>query len=191
MLQQRIWRRWEETMSEIKSTLDLVMERTRHLSLSAEEKASQQQAAYTKRLQGLLQQYADQAFSVADFKKRFEALQTEMGRTEQQVSLAALAARIDPDQDNARWLALTAQVAPAVCESLQSLLDGYRSQRSDLLAAGGQDQRDRLAREHGVSGTAVKPHPEQDPACRQRLETLRQTTLKRIAALGNPQMSED
>lgn len=173
-------------MSEIKSTLDLVMERTRHLSLSEEEKASQQQAAYTKRLQGLLQQYDDQVCSVADFRNRFAALQAEMGRTEQQVPAEALVARIDPDQDNAHWLALMTQVAPALCEPLQALLDGYRSQRSDLLAAGGQDQLDRLAREHGISGTAVEPNPGQDPACRKRLETLRQTTQKRIAVRGNP-----
>ncbi len=178
-------------MSEIKSTLDLVMERTRHLSLSEEEKKSQQQAAYAKRLQGLLQQYGDQIFSVADFRKHFAALQAEMGSTEQQVPAEALVARIDPDQDNARWLELMAQEAPALCAPLRSLLDGYRSQRSELLAADGQDQLDRLAREHGISGTAVKANPGQDPACRQNLSTFRQATQVRIAALGKKDPAQD
>ncbi len=178
-------------MGEIKSTLDLVMERTRHLSLSEEEKASQTQAAYAKRLQGLLQQYGDQVFTRADFLKRFEALQTEMGRAEQQVPVEALIAHIDPDQDNARWLALMAHVAPALCDPLQAHLDDYRLQRSDLLAAGGQDQRDRLFREHGISGTAVMPNPGQDPACRQNLSRLRQSTIARLAALAEQQPTQD
>ena len=178
-------------MGEIKSTLDLVMERTRHLSLSQEEKASQQQAAYAKRLQGLLQQYGDQNFTVADFLKRFEALQTEMGSAEQQVPVAALMAQIDPDQDNARWLALMAHLAPALCDPLQALLDDYRQQRSDLLAAGGQDQRDRLFREHGISGTAVMPNPEEYRACRQNLSRLRQSTRARLEALAEQPPLQD
>ena len=43
-------------MSEIKSTLDLVMERTRQMTLSAEEKAHQKKADCEKRLQSLLLQ---------------------------------------------------------------------------------------------------------------------------------------
>ena len=42
-------------MAEIKSTLDLVMERTRHLSQSTAEKEAQRRGDFEKRLQGLLQ----------------------------------------------------------------------------------------------------------------------------------------
>lgn len=170
-------------MGEIKSTLDLVMERTRHLSLSAEEKASQQQAEYQKRLQGLLQHYADEAFTIAVFRERFGALQEETQMTGRQVLAVALVERIDPDQDNVRWLDLLAQEAPVLCDPLQAILYGYRSQQADLLTASGQDQLDRLARQHDISGTAVMPNPLQDAACRQSLSTLRQAVKARIEEL--------
>ena len=46
-------------MGEIKSTLDLVMEKTRHLTLSQKEKDGQKQIEVNKRLKGLLQKYRD------------------------------------------------------------------------------------------------------------------------------------
>ena len=46
-------------MGEIKSTLDLVMEKTRHLTLSQKEKEEQKQIEVNKRLKGLLQKYQD------------------------------------------------------------------------------------------------------------------------------------
>lgn len=46
-------------MAEIKSTLDLVLERTKHLSQSSEEKQAQKQKDIANRLNGLLQKYQD------------------------------------------------------------------------------------------------------------------------------------
>ena len=46
-------------MGEIKSTLDLVMEKTRHLTLSREEKEEQKRVEVNKRLKGLVQKYQD------------------------------------------------------------------------------------------------------------------------------------
>lgn len=47
-------------MTEIKSTLDLVMEKTRHLSFSEQEKKDQHSEEFAKRIKGLIQQYQDQ-----------------------------------------------------------------------------------------------------------------------------------
>ena len=93
-------------MGEIKSTLDLVMERTKHLSLSAEEKAQQQKENFEKRLQGLLQQYADGALSVDAFQKGVSELSSELGVTGHKQLVAAICNRIDPEQDNGAWLEL-------------------------------------------------------------------------------------
>lgn len=170
-------------MGEIKSTLDLVMERTRHLSLSDEEKQRQQAAAFEKRLQGLLQQYADGALTVDKLRERIAALETELQTTNRQIVLAAMVKRVDPDQDNVRWLDLLAQEAPSIYGPIQDGLDAYRQKRAALLAAGAQDQREGLARQHGIAGTAVVPNPRQDPVCQKQLAELRSKTQVSFQAL--------
>ena len=170
-------------MGEIKSTLDLVMERTRHLSLSDEEKQRQQAEAFEKRLQGLLQQYADGALTVDKLHERIAALETELQTTNRRIVLAAMLKRVDPDRDNARWLDLLAQKAPALCEPLQAGLDAYRAKQDDLLEGGAQDQRESLARRHGIAGTAVVPNPRQDPACQELLAALRKEAQTGFDAL--------
>ena len=170
-------------MGEIKSTLDLVMERTRHLTLSDEEKQHQQTATFEKRLQGLLQQYADGGLSVAKLRELIVALETELKTTDRKIVLAAVVKRVDPDRESAHWIDLLAQEAPTLCDPLREGLDAYRQKRADLLTAGAQDQREDLARRHGIAGTAVVPNPRQDPACRERLAALRKETQADFDAL--------
>lgn len=170
-------------MGEIKSTLDLVMERTRHLSLSDEEKQRQQAEAFEKRLQGLLQQYADGALSIEQLRERIAALETDLQTSDRQILRAAVVKRVDPDRDNTQWIDLLAKEAPALCGPLQAGLEAYRRKRAELLATGAQDQREGLARRHGIAGTAVVPNPLQDPVCQERLAALREETQTGFEAL--------
>ena len=178
-------------MGEIKSTLDLVMERTRHLSLSDEEKTRQRKEDFRKRLQGLLQRYADGALTVEGLREKIEALQAELKVDDPRVAVAAMAARLDPDRDNRIWLDLLAAFSPAVCGSLEAALQVYRRQRDDSLLEGAERLRHRLAQDYGISGTAVAPNPHKDPDCQAHLVRLRQQAKSRLAALvdeGSPSL---
>ncbi len=170
-------------MGEIKSTLDLVMERTRHLSLTDEEKKCQRTANYAKRLQGLLQQYEDGALCLEDLHNRAAVLQAELQIEARPMVVDGVMRRIDPDGDNTLWLALLDEVAPDIGKPLLSILEGHRLKQAEILAAGKLDQFDRLASRHGISGSAVLPNPQQDPTCRQHLSDLKQATQTRITAL--------
>lgn len=171
-------------MGEIKSTLDLVMERTRHLSLSAEEKASQQRADFEKRLQGLLQQYADDALSAAGLKEKVADLQTRTQMREKPPLIRAVVGRIDPDRDNGRWLDLLADMAPGVCKPLEAALSSYHRQRDELIHAGRTRLREHLARELGIQGTAVVPNAAKDTATREGLSSLQQRIRDRIGVIA-------
>ena len=59
-------------MGEIKSTLDLVMEKTRHLTLSQEEKEEQKHIEVDKRLKGLLQKYQDNLLKKEQLEKELD-----------------------------------------------------------------------------------------------------------------------
>ena len=164
-------------MGEIKSTLDLVMERTRHLSLSDEERARQKKEAFDKRLQGLLQQVADGALTVAAVTDRIAALRAELQVGGPQAVVAGIVGRIDPDRDNRAWLEMLAQMDPSAGEPLEATLADYHTKRRALLQDGEKRLRERLARDHGIPGSAVIPNPRNEPACRQGLAELKQQAL--------------
>lgn len=170
-------------MGEIKSTLDLVMERTRHLSLSAEEKARQQEEDFTRRLQGLLQQYADGALTVDRLRDRIGALQAELHIDDHEPVLTAVAARIDPEQDHRPWLVLLADLAPGVGQALEATLTAFQKEKADLTTTSVDGLREAIARRHGIVGSAVIPNPAADGAFLEKLAALRQKTHDRIADL--------
>lgn len=172
-------------MGEIKSTLDLVMEKTRNLSLSAEEKESLKRTDFEKRLQSLLQQYADDIESVETLQRRIKSLQEELDVTDATLQVEAVFKRIDPDRDNGRWLVLLESMAPAAAGPLQESLAAYDQQRADLTTAAEQRLVEQLAQRHGIQGTAVKPNPTHDPDYQQNLAALMRWTQPRIDAVLN------
>jgi len=64
-------------MGEIKSTLDLVLEKTKHLSQSSAEKQAQVRKDIEMRINGLLKKYQDGVVSKAQLQRDYEALKTE------------------------------------------------------------------------------------------------------------------
>jgi hypothetical protein len=176
-------------MGEIKSTLDLVMERTRHLSLSTEEKEKQRREDFEKRLQGLLQQYADGALTVGGLRDKMHTLQTEMKIEDRQFMARAVLGRLDPDGDNAHWLALLENLAPEACAPLGDIFEYHRRQQANLLQKGQEALGRELSERDGIGGSAVVPNPLKNTTCQQGLADLRQATLDQINAISEKHQS--
>ncbi len=169
-------------MGEIKSTLDLVMERTRHLSLSEKEKAQQKRSEFEKRLQGLLLQYADGAMNAESLYDRIAKLQTELDIEAPQIVKNAIFDRFDPDGDNTAWLALITTYEPSAQAPLQQILTDYSDQRSEIIQAGETRQLEALLQQHGIGGSAIVPNPQKEAQCQEALSTLKQEARRKIAA---------
>ena len=169
-------------MGEIKSTLDLVMERTRHLSLSKEEKQQQQHAEFEKRLAGLLQQYADQRLSVETFFKGIAQLEQETNITDQKMVYRAVLNRIVPDQDNREWILLADKLNPSIGRELEKQLAAYTLRKNEILEDGRKRLQEHLTQNHGISGSAVVANPNKDAFCRQELAALRKETQDHLTA---------
>jgi hypothetical protein len=172
-------------MSEVKSTLDLVMERTRHLSLSKEEKDQQQRTDFEKRLQGLLLRYGEGAITPNELQERIAALQAEMKITGRKHLLQAIFKRIDPDANNERWLPLLADELPEIQKPLQAILSDHRRQRADLLASADRRLRRQLAEDHGIEGTAVMPNAAKEDQFLEHAARLKSETQSSIDGLLN------
>lgn len=171
-------------MGEIKSAIELAMERTSNLSLSAEEKARQKKTDLEKLLQGALQQYYDGILSVEGIRDRINELQEELNVAEPQLVKKAVLKRIDPDRDNEHWMTLVAVLAPALRNPLQEILSDYREQRFQLSQATEKRMREELAKRCGITGSAVTPNPDKDAAFRDNLSELRDKAQFRIEAIS-------
>lgn len=171
-------------MGEIKSTLDLVMERTRHLSLTAHERAQQQQDEFDKRLQGLLQQYEDESLTADELEGRISDLQVELKIDDASLIVAGVIKRIDPDQENQVRLSFLSTIAPDLAAPIAETLTDHLERQAATLAASETRLQAQLAGVHGIRGSAVIANPEKDPECQQALGDLRQATLARVDVIA-------
>jgi len=145
-------------MAEIKSTLDLVMEKTKHLTMSSEERAGQQQKDFENKFMGLLQQYADNALSNDELLERMTALQKELEIDAPELVVSAVVQRIQPDLDNEHWLSLVGRLAPAGYTPLKEALENYKGKVTVLSQKSEQRLLENLTIEHGIQGSAVVPN---------------------------------
>jgi hypothetical protein len=176
-------------MAEIKSTLDLVMEKTKHLSLSAEEKTEMKLQEELKKVPGYVERILDRTLNPEELRGLVDALEQqyrERIRLEiaQQMGQALdLSSRTDP---------LIAALELLVEPAWTKLLDQIRNCRSEYRQA--KDAAGRTA-EHrvltqlahaGIKGPAVVAKLESDPSwqvedrelrqsCEELLEELRET----------------
>ena len=150
-------------MAEIKSTLDLVMERTRNLTLSTEEKREQALADLKQNYSGLLLRYTEGGLSREHFRKEFQELREKTGFSDARIFVGEMLERLDLDRDNSPLLTLLAEIHGCDTAGISQVLEAYRS----TLAASAQSRhsniRADIRQRHGISGSAVVPNMDADP----------------------------
>ena len=169
-------------MGEIKSTLDLVMEKTKHLSLSDEEKQNQKKVEIEKRINGQLQKYQDKVLSM-------EQLQTEYARLKQELSLPDDSClvnqainKIDLTGDNRLLLELLNQFCSSGVDRIESVLNEFQDEYNSAASYRLVELREDLARKHSISGSAVVPNLEADDAWQVEAGEIRSRYDKNLAA---------
>jgi hypothetical protein len=173
-------------MAEIKSTLDLVLEKTRHLSLSTMEKAEMEVKEAVKKVSGYLSRYRDGVLSLDAMVKEIEGFAPEIrGRVRREMARqTCLALDLSPDTDSLvvaleavaepGWAKILGDVKRCRLERRKALETTRRRIEDRILAALAAD---------GIRGSAVAAKPESDREWVATEETLRQPCEERIEAL--------
>jgi len=151
-------------MGEIKSTLDLIMEKTRHLSLKEEEKDSMKRDALVKRVQGLVFGFLNEGKKATVLAREFNELPPEQHEEARDMSLALFTERASPFEDNTRILAGVETLRDAAArEAWEEAIDGmklsFEEQEKELRGGAGDRAREDLAA-IGLSGPALLPNAE-------------------------------
>lgn len=168
-------------MGEIKSTLELIMEKTRHMTLTEEEKQEHAKAELLVTLKALIQKFENGVLDLREFGSEYNRALKTSGVNEPGLLREELLRRLDLRKDNTRILTLLREVCSVSTSNLLALLEEY--EKAVLTASEGRSRHkiEELCADRGVSGSALVPNLEADSAWRQDRERLTEQYRRKLA----------
>ena len=149
-------------MSEIKSTLDLVLEKTRHLTLSQEEKEAQKRIEVNRRLQGLLQKYQDNLLKKDNLKKELDSLKIAYELNVDEMLADLLLNNLKLDRDNTLFLELLSEIFGFDLSGLETIFQNFKTAVKSATKERVDQIKTDLSKKRLISGSAVVPNLESD-----------------------------
>jgi hypothetical protein len=170
-------------MAEIRSTLDLVLERTKNLSLTEDEKASLQRKELTGRIRGWVKKYLDGLMDLKAVRAEMAALPKSRRKASRDLFKGLVLESLDVQGDTGKIFDLLEGVLEesrepylAAVRNFQEALDVRRSQYSEALKTGFAGR--------GISGSAVIPNLACDEAWRLFQEKSLAELRKSLTLIG-------
>jgi hypothetical protein len=154
-------------VAEIKSTLDLVMERTRNLTLSSEEKQAQKQAEIGNRIKGLVQKFQDGLLTDNQLKIEYERLNKESALSDDSLLVKEILSRLDPDRDNEILIETLEECCRLDTTAIRAIINDHRVSYNRAAQKRSVQLKEELAQNKSISGSAVIPNLDADEQWRQ------------------------
>lgn len=149
-------------MGEIKSTLDLVMEKTRHLTLSQEEKDAQKKVEVHKRLKGLVQKYQDNLLKKDQLEKELDSLKKTYDMNVDEIWLNLILSSLEPGRHYKMYLELLNEIYGLNVSGLEKIFQDFKRAVKSATEERAHEIKADLAKKRFISGTAVVPNLERD-----------------------------
>jgi len=149
-------------LGEIKSTLDLVLEKTKHLSQSPEEKQAKAQKDVEDRIKGMLQKYQDGVSSLEQLQRDYEALKTEYRLTDNTIMAGRVINRLDPGLDNRALFEVLEDCCHLDSGGMADVINEYQAGYHTAAQNRMETLKESLAQKYLISGSAVVPNLESD-----------------------------
>lgn len=149
-------------MGEIKSTLEIIMEKTKGLTMTEEEKKGLQKREIEAKVKGFLQKFMDGIIDWQRIRVGIAGLGQERHQMARKALLEGCLGRIDPEADNERILDVLEQVVGVNTGAFRKLLSKFHQD----LAKKRDDQTSVLKQQlkgKGIWGTAIIPNINADP----------------------------
>jgi hypothetical protein len=149
-------------MGEIKSTLDLVMEKTRHLTLSQEEKDAQTKVEVHKRLKGLVQKYQDNLLRKEQLEKELDILKKTYAMDVDQILLNLLLSGLEPGRHYKMYLELLNEICGLNVSGLEKIFQDFKGAVKSAAERRVHEIKADLEKKRFIRGAAVVPNLEGD-----------------------------
>ena len=159
-------------MGEIKSTLDLVLEKTKHLTQSSEEKQAQAQKDVEDRITGMLQKYQDGVSSLEQLQRDYKALKTEYKLTDNTIMASRVINRLDPGLDNRALFKVLEHCCHLDSGDIADVINEYQAGYHTAAQSRMARLKESLAQKYLISGSAVVPNLEADEQWRREAQAM-------------------
>ena len=160
-------------MAEIKSTLDLVMEKTRHLTLSDEEKQEQKEKVFRKKLKGPAQKFQDHTINKRELKKEINNLLKTYGLKDEAIIIREFLNRLGFNQDNQSLLALLNELWSVDIIKLEAIFNNYNETIQIEAQKRMEEIKENLAQKRFISGSAVVPNISSDDEWIRKIQDIK------------------
>jgi len=165
-------------MAEIKSTRDLIMERTKGLTMTDEEKKILHVRELRGKAKGWVQKCIDGIMGIPRLQEEIQ--QEKEKEPELMFTLfQELLERIDPDGENELLLQMMESVLGRDTVRLRELIDSFRTDLAEKIREKTVNAKNDLAQQN-ISGSAVAPNLDRDPAWKKDREELKNLYVRRI-----------
>ena len=160
-------------MGEIKSTLEIILEKTKGLTMSEEEREAFQEEEVEGKVKGLVQKLLDGFLPLEGLQKEMKSFGAEKEPMVRKALKRECLDRMDPEIDNSPLFELlqgAAHVDPGPFFEVQSEYQRRLQQEK------GEQEKSLLKRleERGISGSAVIPNMAADPDWQNVLREMKQ-----------------
>jgi len=166
-------------MGEIKSTLDIIMEKTKDLTLTEEEKKEFKQKDMAGKIRGVTQKFIDGILDLNRLKMEIAALEQDNQDMVTRLVIDELLPRIRPEEDNALLLQILDTREGIDTTPLKELLADFEKRLATERAVQEKGLVKNL-KNKGISGSAVIPNINADPDWIHSLSEMREEFEERL-----------
>jgi len=168
-------------MAKIKSTLDLVMERTKNLSMTQDDRKALEKKELADKARGWARMLVDRKISVHEFKNESTA-DLACNSDLKDILRKEMLSSIDPDVDNGLLIQALGEVLGFDVTLLDDPIKEYRSSYTNNMKKY-QDLIRIELKGRGISGTAVVPNTEHDESFKANAKRLKDQYRQQIQSL--------
>jgi hypothetical protein len=166
-------------MGEIRSTLDIIMEKTKGLTMSEEEKRAFKEEEMTGKIKGLMQKFLDGVLDMERLKIQVVALAEKDEDMVKLMIREESVPRIRIGEDNERVLRILQEVAGLDTMSIRTALKDFKARLEKEKGVREKELIKNLEKK-GISGSAVMPNINADPEWSRYVSELRNEFQERL-----------
>lgn len=173
-------------MAEIKSTLELALERTKNLSISEEEKEEIKKKEILLKASGMFNRYMEDYVSVGDVMREIGRLEGKAGALTREFLLSQAIGAISLERDNEKLLRVIESLKGRDVGDAKRKLASFRSEYEREKQEAAEEIMVRMEaslRQDGISGSGVVPRIQGSSEWEEKVEGLQQAFRERIGEI--------
>jgi hypothetical protein len=167
-------------MAEIKSTMDLIMEKTKGLTLSPKEKEEIRREEWLKKSKGWIQKFLDDRTDLGKVKD--ELFSGEKPLEWKSILKRELIDGLDPERENEKRFQLITELLEIPREPILKILKVF-NQKMEREKVRLTDQSINRLSVQGISGSAILPNLDRDPSWIQLRDQEKKAVKEKLADL--------